>query len=225
MIPNRYVLRRLVGRLSVAGLAAVSACESTGRQDAVAGFRDTARVLAEEAEAAGIVTVVGREDWFFFAPELRHASVGAFWGPRAVEISRARRAEVADPLPAILDFRQRLDGVGVELLLVPVPPRASSTPTWCRRSSWPLRRRSVWIRTTKPSIRCCARRASTCSISPIASCRIAIIQTDRSTAGTTRTGRESVACWPAGRSRPPYAGVRGTPSSPRRTTRLGGGTP
>ena len=122
MIPSRSALRRLV--FGVAALAAVSACESTGRQDAVADFRSTARALAEEAEAAGVVTVAGRNDWFFFAPELRHASLGAFWGPRAAETSRARRPDAADPLPAILDFKQRLEGVGVELLLVPVPPKS-----------------------------------------------------------------------------------------------------
>ena len=119
------MLLRLTGGLSVAGLVAVvSACGSTGGQDAVADFRSTARALAEQAEAAGAITVVGRNDWLFFAPELRHASLGAFWGPRAAEISRARRADAVDPFPAIVDFKERLEGVGVELLLVPVPPKS-----------------------------------------------------------------------------------------------------
>ncbi len=124
MISSGFVFRRLVGRLGVVGLAAVSACQSTGGQDAVADFRNTARALAEAAEASGTVAVAGRNGWLFFAPELRHASLGAFWGPRAAEISRARRPDAADPLAAIVDFKQRLAGVGVELLLVPVPPKS-----------------------------------------------------------------------------------------------------
>ena len=60
----------------------------------------------------------------FFAPELRHVSLGAFWGERAAEVNRARRASAADPLPAILDFAVRLDVTGVDLLVVPVPPKA-----------------------------------------------------------------------------------------------------
>ena len=123
MIRIRWCFRRAAIGLGMFGLVAAATCDSTSREDAAADFRDMARALAAEADATGVATIVGRDGWLFFAPELRHASLGVFWGPRASEVSRARRPEAADPLPAIVDFRDQLDAIGVELLLVPVPPK------------------------------------------------------------------------------------------------------
>jgi alginate O-acetyltransferase complex protein AlgJ len=50
--------------------------------------------------------------------------VGTFGGDRARAASRAR-AEWADPLPVILDFHHQLQAAGIELLFVPVPPKAA----------------------------------------------------------------------------------------------------
>jgi alginate O-acetyltransferase complex protein AlgJ len=72
--------------------------------------------------------VRGRDGWLYFAPELRHLEVGRFWGERAAAVSRARRAEWADPLPAILDFARQLDERGIALLFVPVPAKAVIHP-------------------------------------------------------------------------------------------------
>ncbi len=104
-------------------LVAGTACGAAVPGDPTTAFRDVARSLAAGAEEAGVTTVRGGGDWLFFAPELRHVSLGAFWGERAAEVSRARRAEAADPLPGILDFAARLDAAGVDLLVVPVPPK------------------------------------------------------------------------------------------------------
>ena len=117
-------LHRLAFMLGIALLAMLAACGSASRDTVTAGFRDKARALADEAEAAGVTTVAGRDGWFFFAPDLRHASLGAFWGPRAVEVSRARRTDAADPFTAIVDFKRRLESAGVDLLVVPVPPKS-----------------------------------------------------------------------------------------------------
>lgn len=84
--------------------------------------------LAAEAETNGRTTILGREGWMYFAPELRHLGAGKFWGESAAEVSRAARADQADPLPAILDFKEQLDRAGIELLLVPVPPKAVIYP-------------------------------------------------------------------------------------------------
>jgi alginate O-acetyltransferase complex protein AlgJ len=43
-------------------------------------------------------------------------------------VSRARRPEWADPLPAILDFHEQLLDAGIELVIVPVPPKAVIYP-------------------------------------------------------------------------------------------------
>ena len=122
MIRNR-------SRVGVAvALGLLGACRPAAPDDPAAAFRATARALAAEAEAAGVTTVTGRDDWLFFAPELRHASLGAFWGPRAGEVSRARREDARDPLPAIVDTARQLEAAGVELLVVPVPPKAVIYP-------------------------------------------------------------------------------------------------
>jgi alginate O-acetyltransferase complex protein AlgJ len=74
------------------------------------------------------MVVEGRDGWLFFGPELRHLGVGQFWGDAAAAVSKARRSEWADPLPAILDFHRELREVGVELLIVPVPPKSIIYP-------------------------------------------------------------------------------------------------
>ncbi len=87
-----------------------------------------AAILAEQAAAAGGTTVVGEDGWLYFAPELRHLGVGRFWGDAAASVSRATKPEFADPLPAIVDFNGQLEGAGIELILVPVPPKAVIYP-------------------------------------------------------------------------------------------------
>ena len=97
--------------------------------DSVVGpFRTELARLASDADTADRLDVVGLDGWVFFGPELRHLSVERFWGPAAATVSRSRQPEDADPLPAILDFKRQLDALGVELLLVPVPPKAVIFP-------------------------------------------------------------------------------------------------
>ena len=97
--------------------------------DALIGpFRTELARLAGDAEAADRIDVTGLDGWVFFGPELRHLSLERFWGAYATTVSRSRRPEDADPLPAILDFKHQLDDLGVELLLVPVPPKAVIYP-------------------------------------------------------------------------------------------------
>lgn len=84
--------------------------------------------LAEAAAAQETIVVEGREGWLFFGPELRHLGVGKFWGEEAAAVSRARQTDWADPLPAILDFHGQLRELGVELVLMPVPPKAIVYP-------------------------------------------------------------------------------------------------
>ncbi|MCK4624856.1 MAG: hypothetical protein KAV00_06070, partial [Phycisphaerae bacterium] len=80
---------------------------------------------AAKVDSKTASTVVkGKDGFLFFVPEVRHLSVGKFWGTEAAKVSRAAKSEWADPLPVILDFKAQLDKVGVELLLVPVPPKS-----------------------------------------------------------------------------------------------------
>ena len=72
--------------------------------------------------------VSGGDGWLFLPAELRHIGVGVFWGERAAEVSKATRPEWADPLPVIVDFSNQLKALGIELIVVPVPPKAVIHP-------------------------------------------------------------------------------------------------
>jgi alginate O-acetyltransferase complex protein AlgJ len=96
--------------------------------DLVKAFREECAAKAAAADKAETMTVVGKDGWLFFARELRHISVGPFWGEAAAKVSRADKPESADPLPAILDFKAQCDKAGIELVLVPVPPKAIVYP-------------------------------------------------------------------------------------------------
>lgn len=116
--------------LGAVGLFLVSAAGFIA-SEAAKTFQNFFSECAAKAGAsaqAGKMTVVGKEGWLFFGPELRHLSVGQFWGEPAAQVSKATKSAQADPLPAILDFKTQLDKAGVELLLVPVPAKAIIYP-------------------------------------------------------------------------------------------------
>jgi alginate O-acetyltransferase complex protein AlgJ len=79
-------------------------------------------------EKKNAAAAMGAEGWLFFGGELRLLSLGKFWGNEAAKGSRAHKPELADPVPAILDFQQQLKARGIDLLVVPVPPKASIYP-------------------------------------------------------------------------------------------------
>ncbi|MBE3096926.1 MAG: hypothetical protein IMZ44_07320 [Planctomycetes bacterium] len=110
-----------------AGAAQAAPAGAAQAAPAVAFAADCAATAAE-AEKAGALSVAGQEGWLFLTAELRHLGVGPFWGERAAKVSRAATPGHADPLPAILDFKQQLDKAGIELLLVPVPAKAVIYP-------------------------------------------------------------------------------------------------
>jgi alginate O-acetyltransferase complex protein AlgJ len=89
----------------------------------VAAFLADCAAKAAAAEQANTIAVPGRDGWLFFSGDLRHLGVGKFWGDEAVRVSKATKPAYADPLPAILDFKAQMDKAGIELLLLPVPPK------------------------------------------------------------------------------------------------------
>jgi len=124
-------MARIAAAALVTGLAAVAAltgCGGPPLDELLPPFRAELARLADEAERADRIDVPAVDGWFFFGPELRHVSAGVFWGPAAAAVSRARRPEEADPTAAILDLAAQLDRLGVELMLVPVPPKAIIFP-------------------------------------------------------------------------------------------------
>ena len=117
-----------LGQLACLLAVALPACNPGIPEGLIDQFRSVAGEYAATAEQRHTITVEGRDGWLFFGPELRHVSVGRFWGDAADAVSRARDTAVADPLPAILDFKRQLDSIGVELLIVPVPPKSIIYP-------------------------------------------------------------------------------------------------
>src|SRR2546421_3512657 len=108
-------------------LAFLFLAASAGRiaaQDFAAELANTVENLEKNKAAA----VAGSDGWLFFGGELRLLSLGRFWGDGAPKVSRTHKPELADPVPAILDFRNQLRTRGIELLVVPVPPKASIYP-------------------------------------------------------------------------------------------------
>jgi hypothetical protein len=116
----------LLSALAVAGCRGANSPRPG--EAALTQFLAAIRERAQAAEAIQSRVVLGHEGWLFFAPELRHLSVGPFWGDAASRASQAARPDAADPLPAIVDFRDQLAARGIELLLVPVPPKSVVYP-------------------------------------------------------------------------------------------------
>lgn len=62
--------------------------------------------------------------WFFPVRELKHLGHGKFWEKDWSEVA----SNQSDPVPSLVEFRDLLQEKGIELLLVPVPPKARIYP-------------------------------------------------------------------------------------------------
>ncbi len=88
--------------------------------DTVAEFTAECGRQAAAAVTAGQTVVRGRDGWLFLPAELRHVAAGRFWGADA--------KFQPDPLAAIVDYNTKLKQAGIELIFVPVPPKAAIYP-------------------------------------------------------------------------------------------------
>ena len=119
---------RALSNFLVIGVAFCVQCVHADTEDIARRFAEECREAAKKAEACGRTSVEGRDGWFFLTSELRHVGMGRFWGRDAARVSRAVKPENADPLPAIIDFNEQLRQKGIELIFVPVPPKAVVYP-------------------------------------------------------------------------------------------------
>lgn len=62
--------------------------------------------------------------WFFLVRELKQMSLGAFWEKPWAEVAENK----ADPIPSMVEFHELLKAKGVDLIVVPVPAKASIYP-------------------------------------------------------------------------------------------------
>ena len=106
MIPRMKLLPRLLSLLPCLLLPELRAASPLSE------------LVAKAGEAS---TVVGRDGWLYFTPELKHLSIGEFWGERGA----AANPGALDPMPAILEFHRQLKARGIELIVMPVPAKAS----------------------------------------------------------------------------------------------------
>ncbi len=86
-------------------------------------FADRCRAMLGEKLAGTREDVLGQAGWVLLATELRFASIGRFFGPEAAKATPRVRPEVADPIPAIVDFAAQLEARGISLIFMPVPVR------------------------------------------------------------------------------------------------------
>ena len=107
---------------------AFTAFGQTAPSAASESFRSVLAEKLHAAEKKNAGAVAGADGWLFMASEFRLLTVGKFWGEDAAKVCRSPKPENADPIPAIVDFQQQLKQRGIELLLVPVPPKASIYP-------------------------------------------------------------------------------------------------
>ncbi|MFL6589362.1 MAG: alginate O-acetyltransferase AlgX-related protein [Chthoniobacterales bacterium] len=109
-------------------LSALSLRAETPSSAAQQNFASKLAGIVAGLEKENAAAALGIDGWLFFGGELRLLSLGHFWGADAAKVSRAHKRELADPLSAIVDFHQQLKAHGIELLLVPVPPKAAIYP-------------------------------------------------------------------------------------------------
>ena len=121
-------LRSVLLLLSVQTVLSLAAFGEAAPSPTAEAFRSGFAEKCKEAEKKSAAAVAGADGWYFLSAELRLLSVGQFWGDAAAKVCRSPKSEAADPIPAIVDFQQKLKERGIELLLVPVPPKASIYP-------------------------------------------------------------------------------------------------
>ena len=88
---------------------------------------DFAAAAAKAAAAAESFSVPGAgKGWFFLKSELRQSGLGKFWEqPWADVVSNPGKE---DPIPYMVEFKDALAEKGVELMVVPIPMKASIYP-------------------------------------------------------------------------------------------------
>src|SRR5262245_33777568 len=117
--------RTITNLLLAVCLPAVSSLAGESSGDLAAAFRKECSLKVAGSEA---MVIPGKEGWYFFKGELRHVGAGEFWGPASEKVSMAGQPDSKDPLPAVLHYKEQLEKLGIDLVLVPIPPKAVIYP-------------------------------------------------------------------------------------------------
>lgn len=90
-----------------------------------ADFTMEVKDALSKATASGLSAVIGADaGWRFLTNELKHVALGDL----ASQDLATTNVEGTDPVAEIVRYAQELKGLGVELIVVPVPPKVSIYP-------------------------------------------------------------------------------------------------
>lgn len=126
-----FTLGRILFILALSSrILAVESDIQAGVRPPRVGYRDVLKSKLRFAEEKKLSVIEGAiihapPNWLFFTPELRAELSPPFWGDHAVAVSRSSNPKYADPLEPIVDFYTQLKSAGIELWIVPVPPRVA----------------------------------------------------------------------------------------------------
>jgi alginate O-acetyltransferase complex protein AlgJ len=120
--------RLLILLCSIPAFLAAETSFQAPLSDAQQKLRGELEGKVQSSEKISAAACAEAEGWLFFTAEFRLLSLGRFWGDAAPKVSRSHKPELADPIPAIVDFQKQLKARGIDLLVVPVPPKAAIYP-------------------------------------------------------------------------------------------------
>lgn len=87
-------------------------------------FTETVKAALAKTNETTLAVPGSEKGWYFFRKELEHLAIGDL----ATADLKAVNKEQTDPLPVIQKYADELKELGVELLLVPIPPKAAIYP-------------------------------------------------------------------------------------------------
>ena len=119
---NLFLYAAILTSLSIPN---IFAGDSIPLSDSQQKFVNELAAKSRSAQSENAAVIAGVDGWFFLSIDIRFLSVGQFWGADAAKVSRAHKPESADPIPAIVDFHNELKRRGIDLMLLPVPPKAA----------------------------------------------------------------------------------------------------
>lgn len=123
IMKRRHITLLLLCGFFCAGSSSIGASSDPSPSPPTSAMEEDSfsKVLSKKMKSRteSLGSIVGVDGWAFFPKELSHLATNS-------SIARANKA--GDPIPAIVDFNNQLKSAGIELLLVPVPPKAIIYP-------------------------------------------------------------------------------------------------
>lgn len=88
-------------------------------------LHDVCTSLLSKTEA---LTIKGTNGWLFHRDDLIQITSNQFWGDSTLSVNPDRKLNYADPLEALKAYNEECKKIGIKLLVVPIPLKASIYP-------------------------------------------------------------------------------------------------